>query len=164
MRGGRPPSGWRESGRSRGGESRRVLNFAFFLFFLFCNAAFTPPAPAPVYAVPAGSGCAAIHLLLLDGSPHVLVDGSAAWSRGRSPAGGGRNSAAVAPPALIEYLALRAAAQSGSDASITTSLATAVVAHLAAALGAVSTHYGARRRVRSLNGWCVHFFPEHAYT
>ena len=52
---------------------------------------------------------------------------------------GGRNSAAVAPPALIEYLALRAAAQSGSDASITTSLATAVVAHLAAALGAVST-------------------------
>ncbi|EOD07092.1 hypothetical protein EMIHUDRAFT_198374 [Emiliania huxleyi CCMP1516] len=39
---------------------------------------------------------------------------------------GGRNSAAVAPPALIEYLALRAAAQRGSDASITTSLATAV--------------------------------------
>ena len=52
---------------------------------------------------------------------------------------GGRNSAAVAPPALIEYLALGAAAQSGSDASITTSLVAAVVAHLAAALGAVST-------------------------
>ena len=52
---------------------------------------------------------------------------------------GGRNSAAVAPPALIEYRALRAAAQSGSDASIATSLAAAIVAHLAAALGAVST-------------------------
>ena len=52
---------------------------------------------------------------------------------------GGRNSAAVAPPALIEYLASGAAAQSGSDASITTSLVAAVVAHLAAALGAVST-------------------------
>ena len=42
---------------------------------------------------------------------------------------GGRNSAAVAPPALIENRALRAAAQSGSDASIATSLATAVMAH-----------------------------------
>ena len=52
---------------------------------------------------------------------------------------GGRNSAAVAPPALIEYRALRAAAQSGSGASIATSLAAAVVAHLVAALGAVST-------------------------
>ncbi|EOD10001.1 hypothetical protein EMIHUDRAFT_216129 [Emiliania huxleyi CCMP1516] len=51
----------------------------------------------------------------------------------------GRNSAAVAPPALTEYRALMAAAQSGSGASIATSLATAVVAHLAAALGAVST-------------------------
>ena len=48
---------------------------------------------------------------------------------------GGRNSAAVAPPALIEYRA----AQSGSDASIATSLAAAVVAHLVAALEAVST-------------------------
>ena len=52
---------------------------------------------------------------------------------------GGRNPAAVALPALIEYRALRAAAQSGSGASIATSLAAAVVAHLAAALGAVST-------------------------
>ena len=52
---------------------------------------------------------------------------------------GGRNSAAVAPPALIEYRALRAAAQSGSGASIATSLAAAVVAHLVAALEAVST-------------------------
>ena len=52
---------------------------------------------------------------------------------------GGRNSAAVASPALIEYRALRAAAQSESDASITTSLAAAIVAHLVAALGAVST-------------------------
>ena len=52
---------------------------------------------------------------------------------------GGRNSAAVAPPALTEYRALRAAAQSGSGASIATSLAAAVVAHLVAALGAVST-------------------------
>ena len=51
---------------------------------------------------------------------------------------GGRNSAAVAPPALIEYRALRAA-QSGSGASIATSLAAAVVAHLVAALEAVST-------------------------
>ena len=48
-------------------------------------------------------------------------------------------SAAVAPPALTEYRALRAAAQSGSGASIATSLAAAVVAHLVAALGAVST-------------------------
>ncbi|EOD09172.1 hypothetical protein EMIHUDRAFT_258003 [Emiliania huxleyi CCMP1516] len=52
---------------------------------------------------------------------------------------GGRNSAAVAPPALTEYRALRAAAQSGSGASIATSLAAAVVAHLVAALEAVST-------------------------
>ena len=52
---------------------------------------------------------------------------------------GGRNPAAVALPALIEYRALRAAAQSGSGASIATSLAEAVVAHLTAALGAVST-------------------------
>ena len=52
---------------------------------------------------------------------------------------GGRNSAAVAPPALTEYRALRAAAQSGSGASIATSLAAAVVTHLTAALGAVST-------------------------
>ncbi|EOD09626.1 hypothetical protein EMIHUDRAFT_198179 [Emiliania huxleyi CCMP1516] len=58
---------------------------------------------------------------------------------------GGRNSAAVAPPALIEYRALRAAAQSGSGASIATSLAAAVVAHLVAALEA--SLYGARRRV-----------------
>ena len=34
----------------------------------------------------------------------------------------GRNSAAVAPPALIEYRALRAAAQSGSGASIAISM------------------------------------------
>ena len=37
---------------------------------------------------------AALLLLLLDGSPRVLVDGSAAWSRGRSPA------AATLPPSL----------------------------------------------------------------
>merc|ERR1712086_666855 len=42
-----------------------------------------PPAPVPAHAAPAGSGCAALLLLLLDGSPRVLVDGSAAWSRGR---------------------------------------------------------------------------------
>ena len=40
-----------------------------------------PPAPGPAPAAPAGSGCAALRLLLLDGSPLVLVDGSAAWSR-----------------------------------------------------------------------------------
>ena len=54
-----------------------------------------PPAPAPAHAAPAGSGCAAILLLLLDGSPLVLVDGSAAWSRGRSPA-----AATPLPPSL----------------------------------------------------------------
>mmetsp|Transcript_44452 Transcript_44452/g.141042 ORF Transcript_44452/g.141042 Transcript_44452/m.141042 type:complete len:203 (+) Transcript_44452:98-706(+) len=59
--------------------------------------------------------------------------------RGRGEGRRRPHSAAVAPPALIEYRALRAAAQSGSDASIATSLATAVVAHLAAALGAVSS-------------------------
>ena len=53
-----------------------------------------PPAPAPAHAAPAGSRCAALLLLLLDGSPRVLVDGSAAWSRGRSPA------AATLPPSL----------------------------------------------------------------
>ena len=51
----------------------------------------------------------------------------------------GRASAAVAPPALTESRALGEAAQGGAGAAIATSLAAAVVAHLAAALGAVST-------------------------
>ncbi|EOD26027.1 hypothetical protein EMIHUDRAFT_237168 [Emiliania huxleyi CCMP1516] len=84
-----------------------------------------------------------------------------AFSRGRAPAArrgfldfcGNRSrgflfgrwypSAAVAPPALTEYRALREAALGGAGAAIATSRAAAVAVHPAAALGAVSAALGA---------------------
>ena len=61
--------------------------------------------------------------------------------RVRSPAA--RISAAVAPPAVTEFRALREATHAGAGASIATSLAAAVATHPAASLGATSTALGA---------------------
>jgi hypothetical protein len=56
---------------------------------------------------------------------------------------GGCISAAVAPPAVTEFRALREATHAGAGASIATSLAAAVATHPAASLGATSTALGA---------------------